>query len=293
MATPPPAPGPYSPRYGPPPVQPSPYTHPLPPQPPGPQPPPAWGYPHPAPPPHQTPPPQQTPPPHQPQTQPPQQPLRCLVCGGAPAIHDTVRGHQGLIVLMRFLRAEGAFCRTCGIATYRDMTARTLLAGWWGPLSCLITPVTVLLNLAPRARFGALPPPTGGWRPPLDPGKPLPARGPALLFLVTAALAVAAVLGLLVVGITSGGDEDPAGPPARPVALSVGDCVRNATGTWAKQDLRVVDCASDEAEYRVTRELLAEGDECADGEYYSNAGHASDGVSSVCLRALERPAPAA
>ncbi|GAA3974955.1 hypothetical protein GCM10022232_02870 [Streptomyces plumbiresistens] len=57
----------------------------------------------------------------------------CEVCGAAPAAAVTVRGHQGMVVIMRFLRREGAFCRTCGTAVFRQMQADTMAQGWWGP----------------------------------------------------------------------------------------------------------------------------------------------------------------
>ena len=88
-------------------------------------------------------------------------------------MQTTVHGHQGMIVIMRSLRSEGPFCRNCGLATYRRMTADTLVHGWWGALSVLITPVVLLLNLIPRTRLRRLAQPSGGWGRPLDPGRPI------------------------------------------------------------------------------------------------------------------------
>lgn len=85
-------------------------------------------------------------------------PYGCRLCGAEPAVQATVRGHQGMLVLMRFLRQEGPFCRDCGFATYRRMSAATLWQGWWGPLSVFITPFTLLMNLGARARFLKLAP---------------------------------------------------------------------------------------------------------------------------------------
>lgn len=57
----------------------------------------------------------------------------CQVCGAWPAAHATVRGHQGIVVLMRFLSVRGPFCRDCGLSTYRRMSSDTLWQGWWSP----------------------------------------------------------------------------------------------------------------------------------------------------------------
>ena len=48
----------------------------------------------------------------------------CRFCGAAPAIETTVRGHQGFLIAMRFLKQKGPFCRTCGIATVRRVRRR-------------------------------------------------------------------------------------------------------------------------------------------------------------------------
>lgn len=113
---------------------------------------------------------------------PQQQPmgLGCRFCGGFPAIEATVRGHQGLLILMRFKSLKGPFCRTCGIAVHREMTTRTMWQGWWGYLSFLITPFVLLYNFGPRSKFNRLPAPQGGFRPPSDPGKPIFLRPGAL-----------------------------------------------------------------------------------------------------------------
>jgi len=106
--------------------------------------------------------------------------LQCRLCGCVPAARTTFRGHQGILVVMRFLSLAGPFCHDCGMATYRRMTGDTLLQGWWGYASSVITPVTVLINLTRRGKVANLPapvpPPDGRHGRPLDPGKPLYAR---------------------------------------------------------------------------------------------------------------------
>ncbi|MEO3785316.1 hypothetical protein ABGB12_18455 [Actinocorallia sp. B10E7] len=102
--------------------------------------------------------------------------------------------------MMQFLSSEGPFCRYCGLAVFRDMTAKSLLLGWYGALSLLINPLTVLINLVLRSKVANLPdpvPPNDG-RPygrPFDPGPPLMSRpiaiiGAALPFLVLALMVI-------------------------------------------------------------------------------------------------------
>ncbi|MFC8172202.1 hypothetical protein ACFUJ0_34150 [Streptomyces sp. NPDC057242] len=209
-------------------------------------------------------------PPHHPQQYPPPQPYPyahqqpygpghpvaagCEVCGAQPAIPVTVRAHQGMIVIMRTVTRRGAFCRTCGLAVYRQMTSDTLLTGWWGLFSFFVTPFVVLGNaFGARAALRRLPEPYGAVRPPLHPGRRVLRRAPAMLILTPVALLALAVPALLLLGLlTSGGG---------PVALSVGDCVRNEAD-WPEQRLQKVDCGSPLAEYLVLDEAS-----CGPGDY--------------------------
>nr|WSZ98783.1 hypothetical protein OH820_26780 [Streptomyces sp. NBC_00857] len=214
-------------------------------------------------------------PPGQPQYQQPPQGQRpaafvCDVCGAQPAAQATVRGHEGMIIVMRFLKRSGSFCRTCGLATYRRMTSDTLLAGWWGIFSFFITPVVVLSNvLVARSRFRELPPPYGGWRPPLDPGKRLLRRLPVLLILTPIALVVLAFPALLVIGLVAGDDE--------PVRVSVGDCVQGHPEEPG-QNIEAVGCDSGRAQYRVSG-----GDSCGPTDYLLSVDHWAEGQSGLCL----------
>jgi hypothetical protein len=152
----------------------------------------------------------------------------CRLCGSAPAAPGRFRAHQGMIVLMRFRHIDGPFCRDCGLAVFRDMTASTLLQGWWGLLSFFVTIWTVAKNAILQRRFASLgaprrDPAVQAPSPrPLDPGKPLLQRPAALGLLVPLV-----VLGLAVVVVRSD----------RPEA-QVGKCVQ-VTGDSAK----VVSCS--------------------------------------------------
>ncbi|GAA3289530.1 hypothetical protein Dvina_22585 [Dactylosporangium vinaceum] len=111
--------------------------------------------------------------------------VQCRFCGSVPAASVKFRGHQGMIVLMRFLSLDGPFCRDCGLSTFRSMTAKTLVQGWWGYASFIITPITVLINVVKRDKVASLPAPQpspyGGSRQPMDPGKPLLQRPMAII----------------------------------------------------------------------------------------------------------------
>ncbi|MFI5914885.1 hypothetical protein [Dactylosporangium sp. NPDC051541] len=128
--------------------------------------------------------------PYQPQPYQAQQPqgappVQCRFCGSVPAANVKFRGHQGMILLMRFLSLDGPFCRDCGLSTFRSMTARTLVQGWWGYASFIITPITVLINVVKRDKVANLPAPQpspyGASKQPMDPGKPLLSRPMAII----------------------------------------------------------------------------------------------------------------
>jgi hypothetical protein len=152
-----------------------------------------------------------------------------------------VRGHQGLVVLMRFQRNSGPFCRPCGTAVVREMSAKTLVLGWWGIASVFVTPVTLLMNLVTSRRLKSLPPPGPATpRPPLDPGMPLLRRPQAL------GLALPLILVVIIVAAVLAGRDDARNAKA-------GDCVRR-TGSDA---VEIVDCTSPRAQYRVLSRISA------------------------------------
>jgi hypothetical protein len=122
----------------------------------------------------------------------------CRLCGSVPAVDVKFRGHQGFVVLMRFLSLDGPFCRDCGLATFRRMTSRTLIQGWYGYASLLITPITVALNLVRRGRVASLtaphPNPYAPSRPPMDAGPRLLARPMTWAGLAVPAVLIVAIL---------------------------------------------------------------------------------------------------
>lgn len=167
----------------------------------------------------------------------------CRFCGAVPAVEATIRGHQGFIVVMRFLKLRGPFCRRCGIAAHRDMTAKSMWQGWWGVGSMIINPITMLINLGQRSKINRLPEPIpGGPGTPMDPGKPI-FRRPAALVLLVPVAAFALFATMIVVGAQSD-----------PQYASVGECVHNS-GSYSSPNMTVTDCSSSDADYEIVGKL--------------------------------------
>ncbi len=101
----------------------------------------------------------------------------CVMCGAGPTADATFRGHRGLIIVMQFLKQKGPFCRDCGISTFRTMTSRTLVQGWWGYGSFIVTPFVLLINLFQRGKVAKLP----ARQPDANSGQPLPLGKPVYL----------------------------------------------------------------------------------------------------------------
>ncbi|GAA3540577.1 LppU/SCO3897 family protein [Kribbella ginsengisoli] len=151
--------------------------------------------------------------------------------------------------MMRFLKLQGPFCKTCGTAATRDMTAKSMWQGWWGVGSMIINPITMLMNLGTSSKFKNLPEPApGAPGRPMEPGKPLFQR-PAVIGL----LIPIAVIALIVVANLN---KDP--------EATIGSCVYNK-GTADKPNVKVVDCSSSDADYKVIGRLdnTVDGDKCA------------------------------
>ncbi|TWD84177.1 hypothetical protein FB561_5352 [Kribbella amoyensis] len=199
--------------------------------------------------------------------------MQCRFCGAVPAVPATVRGHQGLIIVMRFLKLEGPYCKTCGTAAVRDMTSKSMVAGWWGIGSLIVNPITMLMNLGPANKFKNLPEPApGAPGRPMDPGKPLFKR-PQVIGLVVPL----AVILLIVIGNISN--------LSSPSSASVGDCIHNA-GSVSKPDVKVVDCTSSDADYKVLGKVsTSDESQCEQYEGYTVAytEERSSSAYTLCL----------
>ncbi|MEW1913298.1 hypothetical protein AB0442_33575 [Kitasatospora sp. NPDC085895] len=189
----------------------------------------------------------------------------CRCCGSVPAVQATVRGHQGFLVVMRFLKLRGPFCRDCGTAVFRDMTAKSLWQGWWGIASMVINPVTMLVNLVALAKIRRLAPPVAGAPGvPLTPGRPL-LRRVEILGLLLPVLVVGAI------AFTASRDPDYA---------DVGDCVHNG-GSDLRPDLGVVDCSGPDAQFRIVARFEVSDAEVCKGYQQTDAAYVQERGSKV------------
>lgn len=166
----------------------------------------------------------------------------CIVCGSVPATQVTLRQEAGYILWLTRKRIDGTFCRQCGTASFRHMTNRTLIMGWWGILSFFVNVYTIFSNLRALRRLMRLGEPS--WRQPevvtaatrpISEGTPLHKRPPVyLVYAVVVWLLVGGVMATL-----SSGDER---RPSRSTSSRLdGACLRIVAGSLEE----IVDCERD------------------------------------------------
>jgi hypothetical protein len=120
----------------------------------------------------------------------------CQNCGAHPAVRTSFQSVTSIAIVYVISTNRGWFCRSCGLATFRQRTNRSLLAGWWG-VGVIGIPILALFNWGRLRKVLRLAPPqpTPGvhapLRAPLDPGKPVWQRPGAI---VAAVVLIALVL---------------------------------------------------------------------------------------------------
>ncbi|WP_157573787.1 LppU/SCO3897 family protein [Nocardia jejuensis] len=204
----------------------------------------------------------------------------CKYCGATPAVKLDFRAHRGLILFMQMRNLPGPYCRNCGIAVFRHMTADSLVQGWWGPISfVVVNPLTILSNVVNRGRIGRLAPPIpGGPSQPMDEGKPLVQRWQFFGFFIPL-IAIGSVIASAAGSQSSSGSGYSSYPtyprttytapyavipsvPAVPKTTArtdpgfavAGDCIHNTHGPLATDDdpvLVIVPCTDPQAEAEV------------------------------------------
>lgn len=103
------------------------------------------------------------------------------MCGRSPSVQIKVKEQTGLVVVHNWQRWEGAACRDCGTSIVRKALVHNLFAGWWGVISFLVNPITMVSNLRASSELARLAPPVGApLAPPVPAVKPL-WRRPLLL----------------------------------------------------------------------------------------------------------------
>jgi len=84
----------------------------------------------------------------------------CHVCGRTPARQIVARRHLAMLLVMRTYQVKPTLCREHATKLLLNWTSRTLVEGWWGPISLFVAnPATILLNLFNLARARSLDPP--------------------------------------------------------------------------------------------------------------------------------------
>jgi hypothetical protein len=85
----------------------------------------------------------------------------CEQCGRAPVQRFKVRRHVAMVTRMKVIQVEPVLCRECATKLLVDFTKRTLVQGWWGPISLFVAnPATILLNLLNLVKARRMPPPS-------------------------------------------------------------------------------------------------------------------------------------
>lgn len=83
----------------------------------------------------------------------------CQACGTeAPTKEVTFYQNIGLLIMRLSKTAEGAFCKRCIHKSFWEMTLITLVAGWWGMISFLVTPFFLLNNIGRYVMCLGMPP---------------------------------------------------------------------------------------------------------------------------------------
>ncbi len=73
-------------------------------------------------------------------------PASCRLCQRGPTAVATIHQHRGRGLTLSHKVLRGPLCRECGLVAWQHMTLDTALLGWWGLVSVVATPVTLVLN---------------------------------------------------------------------------------------------------------------------------------------------------
>lgn len=74
--------------------------------------------------------------------------MSCQICGhNVPTKYATFHYNIGLLVMRRTATIQGALCQSCLTHNFWKYTLITLVFGWWGVVSFIMTPVILVSNL--------------------------------------------------------------------------------------------------------------------------------------------------
>lgn len=72
----------------------------------------------------------------------------CQICGRvAPLKHIKLYENIGMFFQRQYRSIDGNLCKECIGKSFWEYTLRTLLFGWWGAISFMITPFYLLNNI--------------------------------------------------------------------------------------------------------------------------------------------------
>ena len=86
-----------------------------------------------------------------------------------------LRRVTGMLLLYRIGTIRRTLCRECGIALFRQVSATSMVVGWWGVIAYFANLVVLGLNARQRLRLSTLDAPRG------EPAAAPLAMGPSLL----------------------------------------------------------------------------------------------------------------
>jgi len=191
----------------------------------------------------------------------------CYVCGASGASHITLRGISSRIIWFNIHKINGPVCAGCAEGAYGVLQRRTLIQGWWGPLSFLCSAWNALANIASiRQHRSAIPIVYSGRN--AFPRPHVHVRTSAGAWIATIlAFSIVGFLALAYMTPTST-TPDPSSPSdsVRGTDVTVGSCWAQSTAN----SINEVSCADNSARFQVTfivRDLL----QCP-GSYLSTTG---------------------
>jgi curved DNA-binding protein CbpA len=132
----------------------------------------------------------------------------CSLCNAAPAMtmHYRVRRSKKVVESI-----SGMFCRTCGIATFRDATNQTLRQGFWRARTIITTMAIVQGNWRERRRISVLKQSDDTYLS-LDPGRPLWLRSGVVTLTISILVFVTSVAQVADIGSMLSSKKSPLAP---------------------------------------------------------------------------------
>jgi hypothetical protein len=184
----------------------------------------------------------------------------CRNCDRTPTVDTTFRSLAATRRSWIMKRQSGPFCRDCGIASFRAMTARTFVKGWWNPGAVFAATYIVIVNTVRRRKVAALLTPQFevAGRHPSPVGNPLFLRRESLGALVPVVFFGGIVLAAWTLTSAAIGSN--------PTGTKVGECVR-------MYPTAIVECSGPH-DGRIVK-IVKTADDCPAGSTIMEVGNAA------------------